>query len=407
MKDRSSTGAPIWMRFAVLARFIALWWACALVAGLYVVHARRIPVDFVSFWAAGRLADVGNAAAAYDIATHRVVEETVLPIVGVLPFPYPPPFLLLMTIFAIPPFWIAFLAWIAVTGALYVFAARRFSGPAFAFAHPSVFANGIIGQNAFLTSGIFMAGFDLLQRSPYAAGAILGAMVIKPQLAILLPVALLAGREWKAIAGAAVSALALVLLALILLGPDAYRGFFAILPVYTSSVSESRWQWTLIASIFSFARWLGLSQSIALAAHSIVAAFAALLAARAWWLAAKSRVAILAAATILIPPYVLTYDALLLVVPLGYLIREQRSAGMVAVSWIFCLVPVLSYFELYSGPNTVPLAALACLWALRPGQDAESGNASGSGRRERSSEMAGAAVQTSSAPAMPTTPSEK
>jgi hypothetical protein len=355
----------VWAKFAVLTRFVALWWACALIAGLYVVHARHIPVDFVSFWAAGRLADLGNAAAAYDIAAHRDVEQTVLPIVGVLPFPYPPPFLLLMTLFAVPPFWVAFLLWVATTGGLYVFASSRITDPAFALAQPSVFANGIIGQNGFLTSGIFIAGFELMRRRPCAAGAILGALVIKPQLAVLLPVALLAGREWKAIAGGVVSASALLLLALLVLGPDAYRGFFEILPFYASSVSESRWQWTLIASIFGFARWLGLSQSVSLAIHCIIAALAALLAARAWWIKTKQRVAILAAATILVPPYILTYDALLLIVPLGYLLREDRSPVAIAVSWVFCLLPVLSYFELYSGPNTVPIAALACLWALR------------------------------------------
>lgn len=377
MRGTGKAPPPTWTRLAAVARFIALWWACALVAGLYVVYARRTPVDFVSFWAAGRLADLGNAAAAYDIAAHRMVEETVLPIVGVLPFPYPPPFLLLMTVFAIPPFWLALVAWIAITGGLYVFASRRIAGPRFALAHPPVFANAIIGQNAFLTSGIFMAGFELLRRRPYAAGAVLGAMVIKPQLAVLLPVALLAGREWKAIAGAMASVAVLLLLALLLLGPDAYRGFFAILPFYASSMSESRWQWTLIASVFGFARWLGLPQGIALAAHIVVAALAAVFVARAWWLKSDRRVAILAAATILVPPYILTYDALLLIVPLGYLIRMQRSPSVVVLSWVFCLLPVLSYFQVYAGPNTVPIAALACLWALRRGQDAESGDASG------------------------------
>ena len=38
MTDGAGNSRPsTWTRFAVLARFIALWWACTLVAGLYVV----------------------------------------------------------------------------------------------------------------------------------------------------------------------------------------------------------------------------------------------------------------------------------------------------------------------------------------------------------------------------------
>ena len=81
------------------------------------------PVDFLSFWAAGRMVSEGAGAQIYDIETHRAVERTVSA-VGMLPFPYPPPFALMLAPFGLLPFGLGFTAWVALTGLFYVFAAR-------------------------------------------------------------------------------------------------------------------------------------------------------------------------------------------------------------------------------------------------------------------------------------------
>jgi hypothetical protein len=227
-----------------------------------------------------------------------------------------------------------------------------------------VLVNSIIGQNGFLTSAIFMFGTAVLDRRPFLGGAILGAMVIKPQLALLLPVALIAGREWRAIAGGIVSSGALLAGALLILGPAAYQGFLEILPLYTNAMTASRWPWNEIASPFAFARHIGVAQLPALLIHGAVALLAALLTWRAWARRCERRVPILAAATVLIAPYSLTYDGLLLMLPLGWLIRDRRQPAAVAAIWLLCLLPIGGYLGVHSGPNTLPIAALACLWAL-------------------------------------------
>jgi hypothetical protein len=73
-------------------------------------------------------------------------------------------------------------------------------------------------------------------------------------------------------------------------------------------------------------------------------------------------VPILAAATLLIPPYLFTYDALLLTIPLGWLFRQQKGGAAFIAIWIFSLLPVVAYFTAF--PNTIPLAAMLSLWAL-------------------------------------------
>ena len=77
-----------------------------------------------------------------------------------------------------------------------------------------------------------------------------------------------------------------------------------------------------------------------------------------------ARVPILAAATLLVPPYLLTYDTVLLVVPMVWLMRQGRHPSAAAVAWLCCLTPVLSRFTPLVWPNLIPLAAIICLAAL-------------------------------------------
>ena len=66
------------------------------------------------------------------------------------------------------------------------------------------------GHNGFLTALLLGGGLILLERKPFLAGLLLGCLVYKPQFALVLPLLLLALWNWRAIAGAAVSSLALI-----------------------------------------------------------------------------------------------------------------------------------------------------------------------------------------------------
>ena len=79
------------------------------------------------------------------------------------------------------------------------------------------------GQNSFLTGAILIAGITLLDRRPVLAGVLLGVLTYKPQLFLMVPVALLAGGHWKAIAAGIVTTALLALLSLALLGPDLWH----------------------------------------------------------------------------------------------------------------------------------------------------------------------------------------
>jgi hypothetical protein len=326
------------------------------------VYSQGPAVDFASFWAAGRLTIQGTPALAYDIETHRAMEMTAAHMGGLMPFPYPPPFLFFVVPIAFKPFWLAYLAWIVPTAGLYLFAASRFAPLRYPLAHPAATVNAIIGQNGLLTCGIFLFGLSLVAAQPLLGGAILGLLIIKPQLAVLVPVALLAERNWRAIAGAAASSLVLLVLAWLVFGPGAYRGFLAITADYAGYMSGSRWHWSELASLFAFLRFFGVPQAAALAIQGMAALAAAFLTWRAWATGDERKIAILASATLLVPPYLFTYDSLLLILPLAAFLRDEQHQWRAPIIWLLLLLPLLGYFGAYPGPNTVPVAAILSLW---------------------------------------------
>jgi hypothetical protein len=280
-----------------------------------------------------------------------------------LPFPYPPPFLIVVTPVALAPFTWAFVAWVAVTCLLYTIAAKRYAPWPYTLANPPALVDLLIGQTGFLTGGIFLIGLALLPTAPFAAGALLGLLLIKPQLAFLLPVAMLAGRQWRAVAGAILSSTLALIAAFLLFGPEAYRGFFAILPTYVGYMRHNSWNWVELASPFAFLRYVGVAPAAALAVQTLLAAAAAAATFVAWWRNWEEKVAILAAATLLMSPYLLTYDALLLIIPAGYFIARKQWWA-VAMLWFLCALPVLHFYSLYEGPNTIPIAALLSIVTL-------------------------------------------
>ena len=349
---------------ALVALAATTLFVITVIAAAWIYRTKAPGVDFASFWAAGRLALDGQPALAYDLTAHRAVEMTVANMGGLMPFPYPPPFLFAVTAFAFAPYWLAYLAWIVATAALYFVAARLFVADRYAFAHPASLVNAAIGQNGFLTSGIFLAGASAVVTRPILGGAILGLLIIKPQLALLLPVALLAARNWRAIGAAAASALVLLAASAMVFGMDAFRGFLAMSGNYAGFMAADRWNWAEQTSIFGFLRSAGAPQAVALGVQGVGALAAAAVTWRAWSRGWDDRVPVLAAATLLVPPYVFTYDSLLLIAPLGVLLGDRQRLWRPAIVWLLLALPIAGYFGLYPGPNTVPVAAVCCLFWL-------------------------------------------
>lgn len=307
-------------------------------------------IDFASFWNVGKFVLQGNAEAAYGFGPHASPT--------LLPSAYPPPFLFVVAPLALLQFGPAFLLWTLATGAAYLAAARS----RMAFANPGAAYNGLVGQNGFLTAGILLGGLRLVSSRPVLGGALLGTMIVKPQLALMLPVVVIAGRLWAAIPAAAASAAILLGAAALIFGTDSYYGFAGTLGLYGDWLQSGHWPWPMLASFYAIGRWFGLGE-FAWALHWGVAAGAATAVWLAWRRGWDSRVPVAASASLLISPYLFAYDSVLLVSPLAWLyVRHPRWAALV---WLLAALQLVRAFGGYDGPATTPIAAalaIAMMW---------------------------------------------
>jgi alpha-1,2-mannosyltransferase len=192
----------------------------------------HLPTDFVAFYAAGDLAKEGVPQLAYDPAAEHAAEEQLAgPDAPYDFFFYPPVYLLVCRLLACLPYGVAFVVFQIATllllltaiGPIVAKQEPRALFPLLAF--PVVFWNFGFGQNAFLTAALFAGAMALIDRRPIVAGLLFGAVCYKPQLGLLIPVALVAGSHWRAFFSAVISVAGLSAVSLALLGEATWQSF--------------------------------------------------------------------------------------------------------------------------------------------------------------------------------------
>lgn len=322
-------------------------------------------IDFVSYWAAAKLTLAGQPAVAYDVAAHRALEMTVAPVEGKMPFPYPPPALFLLWPFGLLPFFWATIAWSTTGLLIYAWAVRK-TLPGLlpvALAFPPLLHSGIIGQNGAITAALFLGAMALLPGRPFSAGLLFGCLAMKPQLAVLVPLALLAGREWRAAAGSVAGFTGLSFASLAVFGAEAWRGFFDLLPLFGSAASEGSVGWPRIASPYASLRMVGVPEAPALAIHGLVAIAAAAAVWRIWRdpSLVHARAAILAAATMLISPYLYMYDHVMLVAAVAWALRAQVRQSAITVLFLLSFAGLVQMVVPVVPLNVMPLTPLILL----------------------------------------------
>ena len=304
--------------------------------GWIVPLARPTTTDFVSFYAAGALANEGNPALAYDHAAHLAAEERVTGAgIEYQFFNYPPVFILLCAALARLPYLVAFILFEVATLALYLLIACRILGErggtalVALLAFPLVFWNIGLGQNAFLTAGLFGAATLLIDRRPIVAGLLFGALCYKPQFAVLVPLALAAAGQWRAIAAAGASAAALVLASLALFGAGTWQGFLATVAASPAMYESGRILFAGMANSFGAARLLGAGAPLAYALQAAVSLIAAGVVVVVWRrpLSLPTRAATLAAASLVAAPLALLYDLMLGTIAAAWLVRDANSSS--------------------------------------------------------------------------------
>ena len=323
--------------------------------GVFVPLDQPVSTDFLSFFSAGYLADHGHPALIYDQPSHRMAEQTVFGDPNVLYaywFFYPPTFVLYCALMATLPYLVSFFVWIAATATAYVLTLRailRDGKLVIAFlSFPSAIIAAGIGQNSFLTTAIFGAATTLIDRRPMLAGAILGALCYKPHFLLIAPVALIAGRRWRALGAMAASVAFFTGLTLALFGWQTWEAFLLLTRTVTAIFETGKVGFSGLISLFGAVRMLGGDVPLAYGVQGLAALAAAILTAFVWAkdLSLPVRAMTLIAASMFAAPVILFYDLLPVTVAVAWLLQDARKTGFLpwekttlAIVW---LIPLLS-----------------------------------------------------------------
>jgi hypothetical protein len=317
--------------------------------------------DWMVFYAAGQRADAGAITGLYDGVTftaqlnaqfHDLLRQSL----EFRPFLYPPHLLLLLMPFALMGFHVSYMIFLAgsfaaLCGAVSLWIKDRrvlVAAVAVLALSPVASATFVLGQNGFLTTALVVAGFSWRRPRPILAGILFGMLTMKPQLGLMVPVALIAGRDWRVLGSAAVTALLLIGISVAFFGIELWRDWIGIglhpSAEFADRVYRTNIQWG--EGIFATVRSLGVPADGARLAQFLVTLGAA---ATVYWACRRPirpdlQLAILLVATPLAAPHVALYDLMGILIAAGILLlndQEPRPHHLYCafIIWLALLMP--------------------------------------------------------------------
>jgi len=232
--------APLSLRLRTPALLVVLCVFTALSLGtLQLLRLQPAGVDFAGLWAGGKaaLTDVGRV---YDFRYVSELQNWPLGPGRLRPYAYPPTALLLLTPFALAPWKLGYAVWTLLTGGFFAWAGIRAGAPKWFVLIPWVAFAAFCGQVTFLLGGLVMAALSLTE-APILAGVLFGlAAAVKPQLLMLLPLALVAQARWRTIVATGVTGLVLCAAAMAVWGLEPWIQWLGALPRFEQLVSHAR-----------------------------------------------------------------------------------------------------------------------------------------------------------------------
>ncbi|MCB1460162.1 MAG: DUF2029 domain-containing protein [Nitratireductor sp.] len=325
--------------------------------------------DFLNFWHYGLAAWNGEAMAYYDVWNYNAVLDRLIPGYD---YPdqnwsYPPHYMLLAAPFGLVGYnWalaiftgLGLFGWWKVAAQPLNHSESRLA----LFAMPTLTVFLLCGQVSALLAVALIAIWRNLDRRPLVAGLIIALLTVKPQIGLLIPLFLILTGRWKVFFAAAGGTIALIGTSLLLHGVEPWRYYLVdgISVQSTTLVDSNVIVLGLMPTVFVNAVMAGLPKSAAMAAHATVAlcAMGAL-----GWILLRCRdpflqFASLVVATLIVTPYLMSYDTLIL----GWvmLMLLQRSEATALQGVIYRLAMIVSPLGVILALNGIPGAPLAIL----------------------------------------------
>lgn len=364
--------------------FVAAWgWATN---GFTRIGGAGPGIDFTVFWSASYLALSGAARDVY-------VYEALAPVMSAfgslpagssvyMPWLYPPTFLLVILPLALLPFWVSYFLFAVGTACLYVASMLRMLGVASGWkagvwlpvvAYPGLLMTVLFGQNSLLTASLATLSMYWLERRPVFAGICIGLLCIKPQLALLFPIALIAARAWKTLASSVITVVALLGASVAAFGWETVPGFLGVAEMARERLIEQGLDgWQTSPTAFAAMRLAGGGIAQAYLVQGMVA-LSSICALLYVWLRKTPvalRVAMLATASMLTTPYLRGYELTWLGIAIVCIVSDCLRRGwlrgereLLVIAWLLPMYELLNPFMMLPqiGPVILILVAGAIL----------------------------------------------
>ena len=344
----------------------------------YVTSGAVVGGDFPFFWVAAHITSAHDLQLAYSgqlFSLQPALELWGDTIHGKF-FAYPPHFLLVLRPLSGLGYGGAFAVWNAVSVALFALAVwttfgRSWRSLGFTVLAPAALFCLWLGQTGLIMSALLIGGAGWLRRRPVLAGILFGLLTFKPPLGLLVPFALLAGRHWRAILAASLTAGALVLASAAIYGLEGWTTYLTNLPGRQTSLQEAFGGLivNLSPTVIMAARLVGLDTAIQYGLQGV--AVAAVVACVIWaYRGARDQglcCALLFIGTMLASPFSLSYDMSMVSMAVWLVLQDMRRTGakpgergIAAVTW---LLPFVIYLLNEAHMPVGPLV-LASMFAL-------------------------------------------
>lgn len=326
---------------------------------------RPLGGDFVEFYTIGKILNNDAPARIYDLKLATSVQHATLPSMPgtqMLVFAQAPFIASLFRPFALLPYAWAYVAWLGFSAGLYLAALAllfrtmrlnaddRKTGFLLALSStPFLFETWIGGQMSVVVFAIWVLFFWCLENDRRVlAGFVLALCLFKPTLVALPALMLLVGRRWRVVGGFAAGGIAMALLSVATVGLDGCRAWFANLALYGSRAAKTGEAWheaKYVDLLAFFHLLLPNPAALATVVATSVATIAVVWLGRAWWRSDSSSAdrptanrqlwAATLCLTLVINPYVPIYDAILVVIAVALVARDQvKLAGWLVALYL-------------------------------------------------------------------------
>ena len=312
---------------------------CALVLSLHQGidwNGKPFGTDFISFWSASDLSLRGHAADVYAPQKHFSAQLSIFPHLehyGYTAFFYPPVFLMMCLPLALAPYFCSLVFWLVLTGYACWQAIKKFlpvKTPWVVFSSfPAIYINILHGQNAFLSCALLTQGVYLFSKKSIYSGVFFGFLCFKPHLVLCVPVVLVAARQWRALGLFIGTVTFLVVASWECFGAATWVGFLQNIPVATAAMEENAVGYGKMVSIFSAVRLLHGSISFSYSMQVFVDIFILCL---LFYISYRNATSLsvgimLIMTTLVVTPFLLDYDLMLLAPVLAWVVGQAQKQG--------------------------------------------------------------------------------